>query len=43
MGYSTDVVNTFATLLTAGRLSAAHRDKIRVAFVKAGSANGAYP
>jgi len=39
VGYSTDVVNTLATLLTAGRLSAVHRDKIRFAFDKAGSAN----
>jgi len=39
VGYSTAVVNTLASLMTAGRLSAAHRDKIRLAFDNAGSAN----
>jgi len=39
LGYSTAVVDTLASLLTAGRLSQAHRDKIRIAFDNAGSAN----
>jgi len=39
VGYSTAVVDTLATLMTAGRLSVAHREKIRIAFDNAGSAN----
>jgi len=39
VGYSTTVVDTLASLMTAGRLSAAHRDTIRIAYDNAGSAN----
>jgi len=38
-GYSTAVIDTLASLMTAGRLSAAHRERIRIAFDNAGSAN----
>jgi uncharacterized protein (DUF1501 family) len=39
VGYSTAVVDTLASLMTAGRLSAAHRNQIRLAYDNAGSAN----
>jgi uncharacterized protein (DUF1501 family)/uncharacterized protein (DUF1800 family) len=39
VGYSKSVIDSLASLMTAGRLSAAHRDRIREAYDNAGSAN----
>jgi len=39
VGYSTAVVDTLASLMTAGRLSSGHRDVIRSAYDNAGSAD----